>query len=87
MNITLTENARERFNELNANNVRLYIQSYSWCGVSLGVLPDIERENDEKIAIEELTFLVDKGLLEIIKGDIRVDFIKNGLKRGFKVYQ
>lgn len=51
------------------------------------MLPDIERENDEKIAIEELTFLVDRGLLEIIKGDIRVDFIKNGLKRGFKVYQ
>lgn len=55
--------------------------------MSLGVLPDIERDNDEKIAVDELTFLVEKGLLEIVKGDIKVDFIKSGLRRGFKVYQ
>lgn len=87
MNIKLTENAKERFNELDANNVRIYIQSYSWCGVSLGVLPDIERDNDEKIAVDELTFLVEKGLLEIVKGDIKVDYTNSGLRRGFKVYQ
>lgn len=51
------------------------------------MFPDIERENDENIAIGQLTFLVEKGLLEIVKGEVKVDFIKSGLKRGFKVYQ
>lgn len=55
--------------------------------MSLGVLPDIERDNDEKIAVDDLTFLVEKGLLEIVKGDIKVDYTNSGLRRGFKVYQ
>lgn len=87
MKIILTNEANARFNELNAINVRIYVSNISWCGVSLGVLPDIVRENDIVIRNGEFNFLIEKSIEEAIGEEIKIDYISKGLRRGFKVYR
>lgn len=87
MKITLTEDAIKRLTELNANNVRIYVANISWCGVTLGVLPDTIRDKDIVIEVEGFNFLIEKSIEDAIGNEIKVDYISKGLRRGFKVYR
>lgn len=87
MNITLTDGAAARLTELNAKNVRIYISNVSWCGVTLGVLPDIVRDNDKSLKVGDFNFLIEKSVEDAIGDNIKIDYISKGLRRGFKVYK
>ena len=86
MKITLTKNAKIRFHELNPKYVRIYIVKFSWCGATLGVLPDELRDNDELIETEGIKFIINRDVLEVVERDVKIDFIPEGLRRGFKVF-
>ncbi|OGR02784.1 MAG: hypothetical protein A2511_04555 [Deltaproteobacteria bacterium RIFOXYD12_FULL_50_9] len=45
---------------------------------------DEPKSNDESVTVSELTFLVDKDLMERC-GNIKVDFVDAGYRSGFSV--
>lgn len=87
MKITLTDNAIKRLTELNARNVRVYVANISWCGVALGVLPDIVRDKDIIVEVGDFNFLIEKSIEDAIGEEIKIDYISKGLRKGFKVYK
>ena len=57
--------------------IRIALMQGGWAGPSLGLALDESKENDKIFEENELTFLVDEGLLDTC-GAIKVDFIDAG---------
>lgn len=73
---------------LQANNIssplRVALLSGGCAGQRLGLALDEEKETDESFKKNEITFLVEKILLEQC-GSITVDYIEAGAKSGFSI--
>ena len=64
--------------------VRIALMQGGWAGPSLGLALDESNESDEVFNENELTFLVEKSLLDTC-GSIKVDFIDAGYRSGFSI--
>lgn len=50
------------------------------------MLPDELRDNDELIETEGIKFIVNRDVFEVVERDVKIDFIPEGFRRGFKVF-
>lgn len=87
--LDVTTQANEKLIEyLQANNIssplRIALMQGGCSGPSLGLALDEEKPTDELFARQNLTFLVEKDLLEQC-GSITVDYAEAGTRSGFTV--
>lgn len=79
------ENLKAYLSQNNIDSaVRIALMQGGWAGPSLGLALDESKENDKVFEENELTFLVDQGLLDTC-GSIKVDFIDAGYRSGFSI--
>ena len=67
-----------------SSSLRLAVMQGGCSGPALGLALDEVKETDESFVKEDLTFLVEKGLLEQC-GTIKVDFVDAGPRSGFSI--
>ncbi len=86
---TVTDQAVEKLKEyLEQNNIssalRIALMQGGWAGPSLGLALDEPKDNDKVYDQDDLTFLVEEGLMDTC-GSIRVEFIDAGPRSGFGI--
>lgn len=89
LKIILKDKAIERLNELNVKDekdkaLRIRVLNYSWCGAVYGVTLDKSNENDIIMDAQGFKICVNKNLDNI--ECFTIDYSKNPLSKGFKVY-
>lgn len=87
--LDVSDLANEKLIEyLQSNNIssslRVAVMQGGCSGPALGLALDDQKETDESFVEQDLTFLVDKSLLEQC-GTIRVDFVDAGPRSGFSI--
>jgi HesB-like selenoprotein len=87
--LDVSELANEKLLEyMKANNIssslRVALMQGGCSGPSLGLALDEEKETDESFVKQDLTFLVEKSLLEQC-GAISVDYVDAGSRSGFNI--
>jgi len=87
--LNVTDLANERLIEyLKSNNIssslRVVLMQGGCSGPALGLALDDVKETDESFVKKDLTFLVEKGLLEQC-GTISVDYVDAGPRSGFSI--
>ena len=85
----VTQNASEKIKELlkdkdNIPGIRIALSQGGWSGPSLGLALDEPQDNDEVFNDRDLTYIVEKGLYELVK-PIKVDYVNTYMGTGFDI--
>jgi iron-sulfur cluster assembly protein len=85
----IADDAMEKLKEyLTQNNIesplRIALMQGGCSGPALGLALDERKENDEVFMKKDLTFLVEKGLLNLC-GSVSVEYIDAGPRSGFNI--
>jgi iron-sulfur cluster assembly protein len=85
----VTEKASEKIKELlkdkdNIPGIRIALSQGGWSGPSLGMALDEPRDNDEMFNDRDLTYIVEKGLYELVK-PIKIDYVNTYMGTGFEI--
>jgi iron-sulfur cluster assembly protein len=86
---TVADAAVEKLQEYLAQNnldspLRVALMQGGCSGPSLGLALDERKDNDEVFQKKDLTFLIEKGLLDLC-GSISLDYIDDGSRSGFSI--
>lgn len=89
MNISFDEYTKvalmKELQENNKSAIRLIVKGFTWAGALLGVVLDEQQSDDEKIIIDELTFIAKKDILHLLE-NVRIEYAKGFFRNSFKVY-
>lgn len=91
MKIKLTNRASEELKKIltekNAKNqkIRINLKGIGWGGPSFNLALDEQKDDDEIMEVEGMTFLVSKKLLSQFQ-NFTIDYSKFFLQRGFSIY-
>lgn len=85
----VTEKASEKIKELlkdrdDISGIRIALSQGGWAGPSLGMALDEPKDNDEVFNEGDFTYLVEKGLYELVK-PIKVDYVDSYMGTGFEI--
>lgn len=64
--------------------LRVFLQDGGCGGPALRLVLDEVKESDLSYQVEGLTYVIDKEL-SVQSGDVKVDFVDNGMQQGFMV--
>ncbi len=90
MKIDVTQRAHDELKKIlekknsEGKSLRLYIAGFGWGGPSFGLALDEQKENDEKVTVENLEFIVDKEVTNQYN-DFRIDYANDWLRKGFSI--
>lgn len=86
MEFKLTDNAKEKLNELKSNEqpIKLKITGYSWCGAELGIVSEKQSDEDKVYQVEGFDLIVSDELEGAIKG-AEIDYTNGVFRKGFEV--
>ena len=85
----VTEKASEMIKQLLKDreeipHIRIMLSQGGWSGPSLGLALDEPKDEDEVFDDRELSYVIDKTLLEQVK-PIKVDYINSAMGSGFSI--
>ena len=85
----VTEKASEKIKEILKNKddipaIRIALSQGGWAGPSLGMVLDEPRDDDELFDDRDLTYIMEKGLYEMIK-PVKVDYVDTFMGKGFEI--
>jgi len=85
----VTEKASEKIKELlkdkdNIPGIRIALSQGGWSGPSLGMALDEPKDNDEVFNDRDLTYIIEKGLYEMVK-PVKVDYVNTYMGTGFDI--
>ena len=85
----VTEKASEKIKELLKDKeeipgIRIVLSQGGWSGPSLGMALDEPRDKDEVFDDRDITYMIEKGLYEMIK-PVKVDYVNSYMGAGFDI--